>query len=79
MGKEEPRTADTAAMPTVIAATVDALEEENKPTRARKAPHRRWLHCKQDNNNTTIARMTDAMLAAAAEQSKLPRVMFIFY
>jgi hypothetical protein len=30
MGKEEPRTADTFAMPAVIAIAVVALEEENK-------------------------------------------------
>jgi hypothetical protein len=43
------------------------------------APHCLWLHCNQDKDNATIATMMDAMLAAAAKQSKLPRVMFVLY
>jgi hypothetical protein len=45
----------------------------------RGAPHCLWLHCNQDDNNETIATTMDAMLAAAAEQSMLPRAMFVFH
>jgi hypothetical protein len=41
------------------------------------ASYRLWRYCNQDNDNAAIATMMDAMSVAAAEQSKLPRAMFL--
>ena len=65
-------------MPAVITATVVTLEEENN-LRAGELLTAYGSIATEMKDKATIAMTTDAMLAVAAEQSKLPRAMFVFY